>query len=54
MKWKAFVSVVGQLVIASVFAGMLTFVILNMITGCESWDDPACITPTSLWAGVDK
>lgn len=29
-------------------AVIVTFVVLNFIAGCESWDDPACITPKEM------
>lgn len=56
MTWKAFVSSVGQLTIALVMANMISFIVLNMIVGCETWEDPVCVTPTeffSLFVGGD-
>ncbi len=48
MNWKAFFSSVGQLTIAFVFASVLTFVVLNMMVQCETWEDPACVTPNQF------
>lgn len=56
MTWKAFVSAVGQLTIALIMVNMLSFIALNMIVQCETWEDSACVTPAeffSLFVGGD-
>lgn len=50
MTWKAFVSSVGQLTIALVMATLISFIALNMIVGCETWENSACITPTEFFS----
>lgn len=35
----------SQLIAAVLMASALTFVVLNIMVGCESWEDDACITP---------
>lgn len=35
----------GYLLIGGAFAAMMVFVVLNLLVGCETWADPACITP---------
>lgn len=35
----------SQLIAAVLMASALTFVVLNIMVGCQSWEDEACITP---------
>lgn len=43
-----FISSIGQLTLALVMASVLTFVLLNVMVQCESWKDPACVTPSQF------
>lgn len=36
---------IHQILIAVMIASFLTFVALNTILGCASWEDESCITP---------
>lgn len=49
MAWKGFVSAVGQLTIALIMANMISFVVLNFLVQCESWEDSACVTPAEFF-----
>lgn len=48
MTWKAFVSAVGQVTIGLILGGMICFVLLNVVVGCESWNNPNCVTATEF------
>lgn len=37
-----------HLIAAIVFAPVFTFVLLNVVVQCDSWGDPACVTPTQF------
>ncbi len=50
MTWKAFVSAVGQLTIALITAGVISFTGLNMLVQCETWKDSACVTPVEFFS----
>ena len=31
-----------------VFASLILFVLLNAVIGCESWNNPQCVTPAEF------
>lgn len=35
----------SQLTMSIVIGLVFTFIMLNMIVGCQDWDNPACVTP---------
>lgn len=49
MGWKYFLSAIANLVIAIFTAMMIMFIALNMVMQCESWEDPACVTPKEMF-----
>lgn len=51
MLWKSFVTAIGNVAIATFAAVTVAFVVLNLIVGCESWDQPQCITIGELIGG---
>ena len=37
-----------QFVLALVAGLVFVFVLLNILVGCESWDNPRCVTPSEM------
>lgn len=45
MSWD---SILFQFVMALIAGFVIVFVLLNILMGCESWNDPACVTPSEM------
>lgn len=45
---KGFLNAVGILVCATVMTATILFIGVNMVVGCEDWNDPVCVTPMDL------
>lgn len=36
------------LILAVIMAGTIGFVVLNLMVGCDSWSNPACVDPVEF------
>lgn len=43
---------VADVLIVLGFSLVAFWVLLNLMTGCDSWDAPNCVTPKQLWNEV--
>lgn len=45
MSWD---SMLFQFLLAILAGLLVVFVLLNILVGCDSWNDPACVTPSEM------
>jgi len=43
-----FLRILGTLICVFFMAIMILFVGVNVMVGCESWEDPGCVSPMDL------
>lgn len=44
---------IGNVIIGALFGFLLVFIGVNLMTGCEDWSQPNCVTPWQL-IGMEK
>jgi len=55
MSW---LSILGGILTASVVGILIAFILVNMILGCETWDQTqwtemnSCLTISQIWEGI--
>jgi hypothetical protein len=45
MSWD---SILFQFAVAILVGFLLVFVLVNILVGCDSWEDPTCVTPSEM------
>lgn len=43
---------IGSLTIALLFGLMASFIAINLLSGCEDWSEPNCITPKMIYEEI--
>lgn len=41
-------NILGNIVMGTIMGVMTTFILVNVITGCEDWNESNCVTPMEM------